>query len=62
MPRRKKEGKEYKELAMGGAMLVFAIGTAASAMAGASQLTIILGVFTAAVAAALALSGRKPAV
>jgi hypothetical protein len=62
MPRRNKEGKEYKELAMGGAMLVFAIGTAASAMAGASQLAIILGIFTAAVAAALVLSGRRPAV
>jgi hypothetical protein len=62
MPRSKKEGNEYKELAMGGAMLVLAIGTASSAMAGASQLAIILGVFTAAVAAALALSGRKPAV
>jgi hypothetical protein len=43
-------------------MLVFAIGTAASAMAGATQLAIILGIFTAAVAAALALSGRRPAI
>jgi hypothetical protein len=62
MPRRKKESNQFKELAMGGAILVFAIGTAASAMAGASQLAIILGVFTATVAAALALSGRKAAV